>query len=126
MHRFSIISYELSSLSLKELISFLHKTRKLLSYICEIWQKSCKMDEYIYFCKAARGGSTLKNTGITLMFIGAVMLAIFLYVDMQISFGLWLTGFLISMLVAGTGAITMIVYLAKGIKADKLRKNDSK
>ena len=84
------------------------------------------MDGYIYFCKAARGGSTLKNTGITLMFIGAVMLAIFLYVDMQISFGLWLTGFIISMLVAGSGAITMIVYLAKGIKADKLRKNDSK
>ena len=83
------------------------------------------MDKYIYFCKAARGGSTLKNTGITLMFIGAVMLAIFLYVDMQISFGLWLTGFIISMFVAGSGAITMIIYLAKGIKADKLRKNDS-
>ena len=60
------------------------------------------------------------------MFIGAVMLAVFMYVDMQISFGLWLTGFIISMLVAGSGAITMIVYLAKGIKADKLRKNESK
>ena len=84
------------------------------------------MDEYIYFCKAARGGSTLKNTGITMMFIGAVMLAIFLYVDMQIAFGLWLTGFIISMLVAGVGAVTMIIYLAKGIKADKQRKEDSK
>ena len=64
----------------------------------------------------------MKTRGIVLMFIGAVMLAFFMYVNIPMSFGLWVTGFLISMLVAASGAVMLIVYLAKGIKADK-RKN---
>ncbi|WP_413366681.1 hypothetical protein [Lysinibacillus sp. 3P01SB] len=68
----------------------------------------------------------MKNTGIVMMFIGAVMLAIFMYADMQLTFGLWLTGFIISMLIAGAGAIMLIIYLAKGIRDEKISKDDLK
>jgi uncharacterized protein (DUF983 family) len=78
------------------------------------------------FCIAARGGSTMKKTGIMMMFIGAVMLAIFMYVDLKLTFGLWLTGFIISMLIAGAGAVTLIIYLAKGIRDEKITKDDLK
>ena len=61
----------------------------------------------------------MKTRGIVLMFIGAVMLAFFMYVNIPMNFGLWLTGFLISMLIAASGAVMLIVYLAKGIKEDK-------
>ena len=61
----------------------------------------------------------MKTRGIVLMFIGAVMLAFFMYVNIPMSFSLWIIGFLISMLVAASGAVMLIVYLAKGIKADK-------
>lgn len=57
------------------------------------------------------------------MFIGAVMLAIFMFVDLKVDFGLWIIGFLISMIIAASGAVTLIFYLAKGIKADKASKN---
>ena len=60
------------------------------------------------------------------MFIGAVMLAIFMFVDLKVDFGLWIIGFLISMIVAASGAVTLIFYLAKGIKADKASNNDFK
>lgn len=60
------------------------------------------------------------------MFIGAVMLAIFMFADLTMDFGLWITGFLISMVVAITGIVMLIIYLAKGIKADKATKNDFK
>ena len=62
----------------------------------------------------------MKTRGIALMFIGAVMLAFFMYVNIPMNFGLWLTGFLISMLIAASGAVMLIVYLAKGIKAEKM------
>jgi len=68
----------------------------------------------------------LKTIGAVLMFIGAVMLAIFMFVDLTMDFGLWIIGFLISMIVAASGAVTLIFYLAKGIKADKASKNDFK
>jgi len=74
----------------------------------------------------ARGGSTMKRTGAVLMFIGAVMLGIFLFADLTMDFGLWLTGFLISMIIAVTGTVMLIIYLARGIKADKATKNDFK
>ena len=61
----------------------------------------------------------MKTRGIALMFIGAVMLAFFMYVNIPMNFGLWLTGFLMSMLIAASGAVMLIVYLAKGIKEDK-------
>lgn len=72
----------------------------------------------------ARGGSTLKRTGTVLMFIGAVMLGIFMFADLTMDFGLWITGFLISMVVAISGTVMLIIYLARGIKADKASKND--
>ena len=62
----------------------------------------------------------MKTRGMALMFIGAVMLAFFMYVNIPMNFGLWLTGFLISMLIAASGAVMLIVYLAKGIKAEKM------
>jgi len=62
----------------------------------------------------------MKTRGIALMFIGAVMLAFFMYAKIPMNFGLWLTGFLMSMLIAASGAVMLIVYLAKGIKAEKM------
>jgi hypothetical protein len=61
-----------------------------------------------------------------MMFTGAVMLAMFMDVDLQLTFGLWLTGFIINMLIAGAGAITLIIYLAKGIRDEKIIKDDLK
>ncbi|MEK3980053.1 hypothetical protein MKY37_13460 [Psychrobacillus sp. FSL K6-2836] len=68
----------------------------------------------------------MKITGAVLMFIGAIMLAIFMFADLTMDFGLWITGFLISLLIAVSGTVTLIIYLAKGIKADKNFKNDFK
>ncbi|KGR84537.1 hypothetical protein [Lysinibacillus odysseyi] len=68
----------------------------------------------------------MKKTGSVLMFIGAVMLAIFMYADLKLTFGLWATGFIISMLIAAVGAITLIIYFAKGIRDDNRSKNSSK
>lgn len=62
----------------------------------------------------------MKTRGITLMFVGAVMLAFFMYVNIPMNFGIWLTGFLISMIIAASGAVMVIVHLAKGIKEDKM------
>ena len=66
----------------------------------------------------------MKILGAVLMFIGAVMLAIFMFADLTMNFGFWITGFLISMVIAGSGTVMLIIYLAKGIKADKTTKND--
>ena len=68
----------------------------------------------------------MKITGAVLMFIGAVMLAIFIFADLSMDFGLWVTGFSISTLVAVLGTVTLIIYLAKSIKADKTSKTDFK
>ena len=62
----------------------------------------------------------MKTRGIVLMFIGAMMIAFFMYVNIPMSFGVWLTGYLISMLIAASGAVMLIVYLAKGIKKDRM------
>lgn len=66
----------------------------------------------------------MKKTGSVLMFIGAVMLAIFMYAGTNMPFGLWVTGFVISMLVAAAGTITLIIYFAKGIRDDNRSGND--
>lgn len=66
----------------------------------------------------------MKRTGTVLMFIGAVLLGIFMFADLTMDFGLWITGFLISMVVAISGTVMLIIYLARGIKADKASKND--
>ncbi|MEK5217179.1 hypothetical protein [Psychrobacillus sp. FSL H8-0487] len=67
----------------------------------------------------------MKRTGTVLMFIGAVMLGIFMFADLTMDFALWITGFLVSMVVAISGTVMLIIYLARGIKADKASKNDS-
>lgn len=67
----------------------------------------------------------MKRTGTVLMFIGAVMLGIFMFADLRMDFNLWITGFLLSMVVAISGTVMLIIYLARGIKADKASKNDS-
>lgn len=72
----------------------------------------------------ARGGSTLKRTGTVLMFIGAVMLGIFMFADLTMDFDLWIIGFLVSIVIAISGTVMLIIYLARGIKADKASKND--
>ena len=72
----------------------------------------------------ARGGSTLKKTGTVLMFIGAVMLGVFMFADLTMDFDLWIIGFLVSMVIAISGTVMLIIYLARGIKADKASKND--
>ncbi|MEK3954968.1 hypothetical protein [Psychrobacillus sp. FSL K6-1464] len=66
----------------------------------------------------------MKRTGTVLMFIGAVLLGIFMFADLTMDFGLWITGFLISMVVAISGTVMLIIYLARGIKAEKASKND--
>ncbi|MEK5148443.1 hypothetical protein MKX53_15715 [Psychrobacillus sp. FSL K6-4615] len=66
----------------------------------------------------------MKRTGTVLMFIGAVMLGIFMFADLTMDFNLWITGFLLSMVVAISGTVMLIIYLARGTKADKASKND--
>lgn len=66
----------------------------------------------------------MKRTGTVLMFIGAVMLGIFMFADLRMDFNLWIIGFLVSMVVAISGTVMLIIYLARGIKADKASKND--
>lgn len=56
------------------------------------------------------------------MFIGAIAMAIFLLVDMELSFGLWLLGFVWAMLVSAVGAVLGIIYLLRKIKEEKEQK----
>lgn len=60
--------------------------------------------------------------GMITMFVGAVLVAIMLFGNFNISFGVWVTLFLISMLVAATGAVLSIIELAKKIKLEKMNK----
>ena len=53
------------------------------------------------------------------MFIGIILIAIFMLADIPMSFPFWLTGFIISMLVSCTGIVLLIINLAKAIKAEK-------
>ena len=57
--------------------------------------------------------------GILTMFLGSVLIAILLLVDIEMSFTVWVTCFLISMLIAAVGAIMSIIELSKKIKAEK-------
>ena len=66
----------------------------------------------------------MKKSGLLLMFIGAVMIAILMFAKLPIDFGLWIVLYLIGMVVAGSGIVVLLIYLAKGIKADKVKKND--
>ena len=57
------------------------------------------------------------------MFIGAVFIAILILVDIQLSFAAWATLFIISMIIAATGAVMSIMELFKKIKEEKALKN---
>ena len=69
-----------------------------------------------------RGGTALKKLGLWLMFIGIILIAIFMLSDIQMSIQFWITGFIISMLVSCAGIVLLIIDLAKAIKAEKNRK----
>ena len=58
--------------------------------------------------------------GVLLMFLGALLMAILLFVNLK--FTLWVTLFLASIAVAGVGAVLAIIDLAKKIKKEKMDK----
>jgi len=60
--------------------------------------------------------------GILTMFLGAVLIALVLLIDLNISFNTWLILFLISVAVATVGTIMSIVELAKKIKEEQAEK----
>lgn len=53
------------------------------------------------------------------MFIGAVLIALLLFINFPISFSVWVTLFIVSMVIAGSGTVLSIVELGKKIKADQ-------
>ena len=61
------------------------------------------------------GGFILGKRAITVMFIGAVLLAIFLFVPLDMEFGLWVTCFIISMIIAAVGAVMALISLIKSM-----------
>ena len=60
--------------------------------------------------------------GILTMFLGAVLIALVLLIDLNISFNTWLILFLISIAVAAIGTIMSMVELLKKIKAENVEK----
>ena len=62
------------------------------------------------------------NNGVVLMFVGAIAMAIFLLVDMNLSFGLWAAGFIWAMVTSAVGAVLGIIYLLRKIKEEKEEK----
>ncbi|HWK23585.1 MAG TPA: hypothetical protein VNS08_11200 [Ureibacillus sp.] len=68
----------------------------------------------------------MKKLGLLLMFIGIVLIAIFTLSNIQMTFNVWIIGFLFSMLVSIVGIVLLIVDLAKAIKAEKLSKSETK
>ena len=60
--------------------------------------------------------------GILTMFLGAVLIALVLLIDLNISFNTWLILFLISIAVAAIGTIMSMVELFKKIKAENVEK----
>ena len=61
--------------------------------------------------------------GILTMFLGAVLIALVLLIDLNISFNTWLILFLISIAVATIGTIMSMVELFKKIKAENVEKH---
>ena len=61
--------------------------------------------------------------GILTMFLGAVLIALVLLIDLNISFNTWLILFLISIAVAAIGTIMSMVELFKKIKAENVEKH---
>ncbi len=61
----------------------------------------------------------MNKPGVLLMFIGAVLIALLLFINFPISFSVWVTLFIVSMVIAGSGTVLSIVELGKKIKADQ-------
>ncbi len=61
----------------------------------------------------------VKKLGFLFMFIGIVLIAIFMFTDIQMTFNSWLIGFIISLLVSFAGMVLLILHLAKEIKEEK-------
>lgn len=61
----------------------------------------------------------MNKPGVLLMFLGAVLIALLLFINFPISFGIWVTLFIVSMVIAGIGTVLSIVELGKKIKADQ-------
>lgn len=66
----------------------------------------------------------MKKIGLLLMFLGIVLLAIFLLSDFgnEMSLTVWLVGFLFAMVVSIVGIVLLIIDLFKAIKEEKLAK----
>lgn len=60
----------------------------------------------------------MDRRGMLLMFIGAILLAVLLLMNLPISFTVWISLFIPTLLIAATGTIICIVSLGKSIKAD--------
>lgn len=60
----------------------------------------------------------MDRRGMILMFIGAILIAIMLFINLPVSLGVWTFLFICSLLIAATGTILCIISLAKNIKAD--------
>ena len=58
--------------------------------------------------------------GVLLMFLGAILIAVLLFVNLK--FTIWVTLFLASIAIAAVGAVLSIIELAKKIKQEKLNK----
>lgn len=52
---------------------------------------------------------------VSTMFVGALLLAFFLIEPIKMSFGLWVTGFIISMIIAAVGTIMALIALIKSM-----------
>ena len=73
---------------------------------------NCKITIGNYVCA---GGTIVNFKAVTTMFIGALLLAFFLIEPIDMSFGLWITGFIISMIVAAVGTVMALIALIKSM-----------
>ena len=60
----------------------------------------------------------MNRRGMFLMFIGAIFIAITLFMNIPVSLTVWTILFVAGLLIAATGTIMCIITLAKSIKAD--------
>jgi xanthine/uracil/vitamin C permease (AzgA family) len=61
--------------------------------------------------------------GVLLMFLGAILIAVLLFINLK--FALWATLFGISVLIAATGAVLQIIDLSKRIKEERSNANSN-
>ena len=64
----------------------------------------------------------MKKLGLLLLFIGIILIAIFMIADIEMTVEFWLIGFVISMVVSTAGFVLLIADLAKAIKEEKRAK----